>query len=359
VVGPRELQNFSLSGTVTRPAEQTAPQQAESASKPKSSAPSVAARAATAEKPIVRKVAERSAAASETPPPAEPQLQQVTASPPAVQLAAPQPAAAPAALAPPAETTTATLAPARGFPILPWLLAAVVLGAGGAFFLWRSRSRSAFAGGPNIDLFSAEPEPAAAPPAPAPRPAPVPTPPAAAPAPAPKEPVGIVSTALRPWIEVAMQPLRCIVTDDLVTIEFELDLFNSGSAPARDIHVAAAMIGAGEGQDQALASFFMQRPGPGDRIELIQPLKRVTFTTQIATARNQVQALEAGGRLVFVPVIAFNANYGWSGKNGQTSVSYLVGREGKTEKLAPFRLDLGPRLFRGLGARPLPTGVRR
>jgi hypothetical protein len=156
-----------------------------------------------------------------------------------------------------------------------------------------------------------------------------------------------------------MQPLRCIVTDEAVTIEFELDLFNSGSAPARDLHVAVAMINAGETQDQALATFFAQRPGPGERIDAILPLKRVSLTTQIVTSREQVQVLELGGRQVFVPLIAFNANYGWSGKEGQTSVSYLLGREGKGEKLAPFRLDLGPRLFRGVAGRPLPIGVRR
>ena len=163
---------------------------------------------------------------------------------------------------------------------------------------------------------------------------------------------------LRPWIDVAMQPLRCIVTDETVTVEFELELFNSGSGPARDIHVAATLINAGQGQDQALASFFSQRPGPGERIPVIHPLKRATFTTQIVTSREQVQVLEMGARLVFVPILAFNATYAWGSKEGQTSVSYLLGREGKGEKLAPFRLDLGPRLFRGVGARPLPIGIR-
>ena len=155
-----------------------------------------------------------------------------------------------------------------------------------------------------------------------------------------------------------MQPLRCFLTDDHLTVEFELDLFNSGSGPARDIHVAAALINAGESQDQALANFFAQRPGPGERIELIAPLKRVTFKTQIVTSRDQLQVLEMAGRQVFVPVLAFNANYGWGSKQGQTCVSYLLGRDGGGEKLAPFRLDLGPRLFRGIGARPLPMGVR-
>jgi hypothetical protein len=85
----------------------------------------------------------------------------------------------------------------------------------------------------------------------------------------------------------------------------------------------------------------------------------VTFATQIVTARSQVQVLEMGGRQVFVPILAFNANYGSAGKEGQTSVSYLVGRDGNGEKLAPFRLDLGPRLFRNVATRPLPIGIRR
>jgi hypothetical protein len=36
-----------------------------------------------------------------------------------------------------------------------------------------------------------------------------------------------------------------------------------------------------------------------------------------------------------------------------------VGREGEGEKMAPFRLDLGPRIFRNLGARPHHMQVRR
>lgn len=186
-------------------------------------------------------------------------------------------------------------------------------------------------------------------------------PPSPAPAPqpaAPAVPQGIVSTALRPWLEVAIQPLRCTVTDDSVTIEFELDLFNSGSVPARQVHVAATVIGAGEEQDRRLASFFERPADPGERIATIDPLKHVTFTTQVVSARDQLRPIELGGRQVLVPVIAFNALYGWGGKEGRTSVSYLVGRDGKGEKLSPFRLDLGPRIFRGLGVRPLPTGVR-
>ena len=60
-----------------------------------------------------------------------------------------------------------------------------------------------------------------------------------------------------------------------------------------------------------------------------------------------------------MPLIGFNALYKWSGGDGQTSTSYLIGRDTKSEKMAPLRLDLGPRTFRGLGARQHNVGVRR
>ncbi len=80
---------------------------------------------------------------------------------------------------------------------------------------------------------------------------------------------------------------------------------------------------------------------------------------KVAIAREHVQVFEVGGRKVLVPLIAFNALYTWGSGEGQSSVSYLVGRDTKSEKLAPFRLDLGPRIFRGLGARLLPNSVRQ
>jgi hypothetical protein len=155
-----------------------------------------------------------------------------------------------------------------------------------------------------------------------------------------------------------MQPLRCIVEDSHVTIEFELELFNSGSAPARAVLVEATQFNAGPTQDQEIEAFFAKPVGEGDRIAGIEPLKRMTLRTQVVTSREHVQVLEVAGRQVFVPLIAFNALYRWSGGEGQTSVSYLFGRDTKSDKMAPFRLDLGPRVFRGLGARQLPTGVR-
>ncbi len=155
-----------------------------------------------------------------------------------------------------------------------------------------------------------------------------------------------------------MQPLRCLVDDSQVTIEFEVELFNAGAAPARAVLAEASLLNASATQDQELAAFFANPVGEGERMEAIGPMKRVTLTSRVIAPRSAVQEYELGGRKAFVPVVAFNALYEWSGGKAQSSLAYLVGRETPTEKLGPLPADTGSREIRGLGARPLPLGVR-
>jgi hypothetical protein len=355
-VGPRELQNFNLQGTVTRSAEQPP---APRATPPATSRTTERTTAAPTERPVeradvrptpVQTPTERAAAR-----PAEPLRQTRSASSVTVALpsigndsgrssaTAAVPASAPA-LSPDADP--ATLASDHNLPILPWLLAALAIVGGIVILLRRNRSREAFAGGPQVDALEA-PEVASAP---SPKPAP--------PKPQPPSIPGIVSTRLRPWVEIGFHPLRCIVEDEKVTMQFEIELFNSGSAPARAVLVEASMFNAGPNQEREIDQFFASPVGEGERIVAIQPLKKMRIKTQVVAERNRVQVYEVGGRQVFVPLIAFNALYRWSNGEGQTSVSYLLGRDTKGEKMAPFRLDLGPRVFRGVGAHPLPAAVR-
>lgn len=362
-IGPRELENFSIDGTVTRqadppPANRPAatPPRTAAPAEPRATAPatqratsaagndSSAAQASSASEPVRVPVAAapqpRTAAASS-----------VTVPLPPIDSSVSGPAAAASEFP---DSDSGTLAPGRGFSAWPWLLAAIALALGG-LFLWRSRARHALAGysaGPQVDAFVA-PEPRA----PLPRPSPAPR--AAPPATAPSPPLGVVSTRLRPRIEFAFTPLRCMVDEERVVVEFELELINSGSAPARGVLIEASMFNAGPSQDQAIGAFFANPVGQGERIPAIAPLKRMTIRSQVAAPRANVSLLRIEGREMFVPLIAFNALYGGSGADdGQTSLAYLVGRDTKSDKLAPFRLDRGPRQFEGLGARQFPAEVR-
>jgi hypothetical protein len=363
-IGPRELQNFSIEGTVTRQAE---PQSAaRPPARPATPTPASRPAAAPARRAVQTEAAptaqpeprEAARQASETPRATNP-ASSVTVALPKLQDDLPRggnAAAVPATSLGFAEPEAGgTLAPERKISFLPWLLAAVALGAGGAFLFYRRRhGREALAGGPQIDAFVA-PESVAPAPAPKPAPKPAPAPPRRPPSSIP----GLVSTRLRPWIDFGFEPLRCIVEDKQITVEFELELLNSGSAPARAVLVEATLFNAGPNQDAEIGAFFANPVGEGDRIAMIQPLKRTVLRPRVTIPREQVQVYEVGGRKVFVPLIAFNALYRWSGGEGQSSISYLIGRDTNGEKMAPIRLDLGPRVFRGLGSRPLPTGVRK
>jgi hypothetical protein len=176
--------------------------------------------------------------------------------------------------------------------------------------------------------------------------------------PAAGAPRGIVASRLRPALEIGVRPLRCLVEDSQVTLEFELDLFNAGTAPARAILAEASLLNASATQDQELGAFFSRPAAAGKPLDPIAPMKRMTMTSRVVAPRTAIQEYDLGGRKAFVPVIAFNAMYEWSSGKAQTSAAYLVGRETDGEKLGPLRLDSTRREVRGLGARTLPLGVR-
>lgn len=369
-VGPRELQNFSLPGTVTRPADRPPTQSPPPAQQTRTEAPTATAPAQstravprpTREAPTALRQAPRTDTAAPAPAPGadapEPLRQSALGS--SVTVALPKldsrlsgssaaTGSAPGTSFPPAPESPGTLSHGHDLPLLPWLLAALALAAGGAFLFWRSRSRGALAGGPQVSAFLA-PEPAA-------RPSAAPSPAPATKAPPPSLP-GLVSTRLRPWVEVGFKPLRCILEKERMVVDFELELFNSGSAAARAVLAEASIFNAGPAQDGEIRAFFEKPVGQGERIVSIPPLQRVTVRAQVTTPREQILAYDLGGRQVVVPLIAFNVLYRWGNNEGQTSVAYLLGRDTSGEKLGPFRLDLGPRIFRGIAARLLPGGVR-
>ncbi len=168
----------------------------------------------------------------------------------------------------------------------------------------------------------------------------------------------MVSSNLRPWLDIEFEPIGCLVEADAVTVEFNVHLFNSGSAPARKVLVEASMFNAGPSQEEDIAAFFGKPVAQGERIPEIPPLRRMTIRSSVVAPRANLREVELGGRPAFVPLMAFNALYRLSGREAQTSTSFLLGRETKGDKLAPLRLDSGPRAITGLGARALPNGVR-
>ena len=339
-IGPRELRDFSINGTVTRTApEPTAPPAPRPAPRAQPPAGDRPARIEPAPGRPASPEPNRAAPSVTVPlPPAEsPVTGEASAEPPPTFTTQPNEA-------PPIIPEAASIPIDQRGTYWPWLLAALLSAFGIGYYAWRKQGRAALAGhGSALESFvPAEPKPEPLARAPASPPAPT-----------------IVSTRIRPQVEIEFAPTRCIIDEKGAVIEFEVGLINSGAAPARDLLLEACMFNAGPAQDQEIGAFFAHPVGAGNRVALLPPLRRLALKSAVALTTQQMKMFEVAGRRLFVPLIGFNALYRWSGGEGQTSASYLVGRDTQAEKLAPFRLDLGPRLFRGLGAREHHVRLRK
>ena len=381
-IGPSQLQNFNLQGTVTRQADRPAG----SSTAPSSSAP--APSAAVVDQATVTPTVDSPASGmrqgsspattggTRTAAPVSVQPIRVETVTPSLPLEVTTGTAAPSAEAASALAPAASIPASSGFWSWPWLAALIALIAGGAFLAWSRRGRSqryasagnmAFAG-PVAEpetrpepLPPVRPRPDPIPPRaqPAPRPDPVP-PRAPKPAPRPADDGTIRSTALKPELNVTFAPDRAVVTEREVMLQFDVVLTNSGSAPARDVLVEAKMVPAHADQDREIAAFFQQPQATGDRMTGIPPFGKVALKSAVRLPLEQLHSFEIEGRTLFVPLVAFNILFRSTIGEGQASASFLVGRgNDNDEKLAPFRLDLGPRIFRGLSARPHSMGLSR
>ncbi|MDQ3481967.1 MAG: hypothetical protein M3448_00920 [Pseudomonadota bacterium] len=350
LIGSPQLRDFNLNGTVTREAQQPAQRQPEAQQTTNTTPQASTARPS---QPV-----RESAAAASRPEPAPREERARESASVRLELPPPTPARrtpAPAVADEPPLTAAPAFDPAPAesrldvspddVPIFPWLIAALALAATAAWFFLRQRPRESYAGGRGL-AFEA--------------PAPAPPPPVRTRPPAAAQPSSdIVSIRLRPWIEIEFNPQRAVVDAEKAAIQFELTVFNSGNAPARDVLVEACLFNAGPMQDQQIRTFFDNPVAQGQRVPVIGPKQRVVLNTAVLLPRDQVRPFEIEGRHLFVPLVAFNALYGWGRGEGQNSVSYLVGKDTGAAKLAPFRLDLGPRMFRNLAAREHELKLRK
>ncbi len=372
-IGPSQLRDFNLQGTVTRPADRSAslPQPAatvpQAATEAPDTAPSVSGAANRAPAPRAPAASARRPAQSS---PAD-LLASTNSVTPSLPLdvttgPAPQPSYDDAA-----PGDSADLPADNGFPSWPWLAALIALLGGGAFIAWSKFGRRRRQGDPGRMAFAGlVPDVVPGePPIPPTRPRPDPVPPRAQPkqpastpkpAPKPADDGLIVSTRLKPQLNVEFQPDRAIVTDSEALVRFDVVITNSGSAPARDVLVEARLFTAHAAQDAEIGAFFQNPMTEGDRMTAIAPLGRISLKSIARLPLDQLHSFEVEGRRLFVPMMGFNILFRSGAGEGQASASFLVGRgSDEDEKLAPFRLDLGPRMFRGLSARPHSMGLQR
>jgi hypothetical protein len=251
-----------------------------------------------------------------------------TAIPPQATDTAP---ALPAPTSAPTPQPNVPAAPA-GIPIWVYLLAAAVVGLAGYAFLQRRRAAQ------RRSLALIEPEQM---PVPQPSPPRVPRP----------DPVP------RPWIELDLIAERATADPEESIVEFELTLRNSGGSVAHNLRLQAKLICGTLEQDKEITDFHRKKPGEHRTLDIpdLPAGEEIRIKGRVDIKRADMKALRVEQRLLFIPLVAVNAFYEWnSNRSGQTSKSFLVGREkpDDADRMAPFRLDLGPRVYRSVGQRP-------
>lgn len=373
-IGPEQLRNFSLGGNVTRPAEPSpaparpAPEAGRTAAPPAADPPPAAIARQTDPSPAT--------AGSATPRPDQPSRSVTMELPQAAP--SDQPAATPGSpgpplssqpgLAPPVLPPVASVPVDDGPSLLPWLAAALGLGLAALYYASRKRPALSAPGAaadpaPVLDRTPGQAR-AAAPAAPAPAPAAAPAPRPAAtgttPGPAPQAgPSGLVSTRLRPMLALQLQPNQLVFDGRSAILRFAIEVANSGNAPARNVLVEAKMFNASPTQDQEIGAFFQHPVAQGERLAEIPAGRSVALASEVSIPADRMRVFELNGRKLFVPLIAFNALYEWIGGEGQTSASFMLGRQTGGEKMGPFHIELGPRIFRSVAAREQPLRVAR
>ena len=153
--------------------------------------------------------------------------------------------------------------------------------------------------------------------------------------------------APRPWLELELKAERASATDAETLVQFELEITNTGKAPARNLRIDVKMFNAGEEQDQEIGTFFRTAGRESTKCHLpgIAPGMTGVIHGEVAMPRDEMRAVVLDDKYLFIPVLAVNALYDWGeGRTGQTSKSYVVGRELEqpSEKMGAFRVDSGP-----------------
>jgi len=365
-VGAPELRGFRLPGTrVVPPAPTTQPPaptpEPPAATEPRREAPAAAPAARTSAAPQPQREAPRAAVPpAATPAPARAPVEAPAAAAPAAETSAAEAPAVSLDAFPTAETfptqdysgapaTPAIIPPAEdndepAFGNLMWPAVAAGLALlAGLFFLQRRR-RAALAGDAAVlerASLVETPEP--------PAPAPIPV----------RKPILVKEDedeGLKPVLELGFKPDRMVATDSQATVHFTLTVDNKGKGPARNVRVEARMFSASAQQSQEIAA-FLAAPCEIEAAPLTLAPGQGGITERAVTMERQnVREVRIDGRPLFIPTVVVRAVYQWGrARSSQVHGTYVVGIENQKspDKMGPFRLDMGPRIYRSVGGRKI------
>lgn len=292
---------------------------------------------------------------SPTPSPTRAPTPAPTPTPAAAPVAAPSTAPIPIVTPTPAATATPAAAPApttAPHHSLLWiaLFIAMLLFPALGVVLWFVRRSPVGGAGEALaddDDDWIAPDQVAPPPAPAPRPV---TP--------PRQPPG---TATRPRLEIGFTPRSAGINGANAAVDYDLVVQNVGPVPAERVEMRVELVSAGNTHDaelQARLDAPIEKPMIAPFTLAAGQARPIRALAQLP--KSAINVVTVKGRPMFVPIVAIDLRYRWPGGEGQTAQSFVIGiapKEG--ERMRPFWLDIDPRMYDAVTARPHAVGARR
>ena len=175
---------------------------------------------------------------------------------------------------------------------------------------------------------------------PAPPLAKAPPPPPSAPAPAPQGEPGALS--------IAVEARQMTISLGAATLAYRITLTNTGPAALGGVAIAGDMV-------SAHASLALEEQlatnesalAPQHRIERIRPGESVQVTGELRLPFQAMRTIRRGKLNIFVPLARLRVETA-EGGSGALIRTALVGQRAAEPggRLQPFRLDLGPRIYR-------------
>jgi hypothetical protein len=153
-------------------------------------------------------------------------------------------------------------------------------------------------------------------------------------------------------------PDKATLSFTALTIKGQLRLINAGEVSARNMRLRATLLSANSQQGEMLAAFHSGAiTVPEESLGDATAGERIAMQIEMSLPVAELQSFEVQSRRIMVPVMVASLAYDWDGGSDVVKLACLVGKEARppAPKMAPFRLDLGPRSFAPLGQRPLYT----
>lgn len=176
--------------------------------------------------------------------------------------------------------------------------------------------------------------------------------PAKAAPPPPPPPVAQPAPAIDGALQIALDPRSVRFSFVYATLSYAIELTNRTGSPLRALRISADLTSghASLPIEQQLALNGEELP-PRHEAAVLDSGESIVFSGELQLPLAEVVALRAGNAALFVPLARFRIESGTLRETHIFTLGLPSDRPGGS--MQPFRLDLGPQLFRPVEQRPV------